>query len=1381
MKSSFKKLKAGLLCAAVLIGCTALLPASADISQSETSVTAQAVNTVVYDGDKMSTFSSRTPESVAKKYTDAYYAGASYVNSDSSTYYSTPASTESPYNQGVLSKDTLKCMQEMTNFYRWLVGNEPLVVECTQNDSLQCQALDRNFEFNHKISQSSKPEDMPDELWQKGYACQHNILAWGYTPLDSITGWMNEGYYLSSKKWDTLGHRYALISPDNLDVQFGYCGTIGIGKYNYYTKASSYQPFYAFPSPGYVPADCISPTYSAWSVDFDTSKIKVTDTSAVKVTVTNLSTKTSYECTSSNDKASVSSSSIAFVQPSEYDKSTYNYTDSFKVVITGLTDVATGNPAQVQYTVKFFDLKDHAQGRITSAGFDYKKVLFYNGYYTDTESLKKLGALLPTTVTVTNEFGNKVQVKAKGKWTLDEANKCWYNSVDPSAVPSKFVDTNGLLKKLTIGYESTDDSYDVYNTLSIYPSDTTCGNNVRFSIHRTLTTYRTTLLGLIAKDSSGNYYCKKSYDSLTSPEFDSEGSGTYHYYNIKATEADSGEYISLYYYSGGSWDTAYACNIPRTLTVSHNYELFSTKEPTCTEAGSKTYKCSGCGKKKTETIKATGHSWKSPTYTWSSDGKTCTAKRVCANDSAHVESESAAIASKVKTPATCAVKGTTTYTATFKNTAFKTQTKNVQDIALVAHTWGSWTTTKAATCSAKGTKTRTCSVCKKVATADIAINANAHSWQAPTYTWSSDGKNCTAKRVCAHDSAHVESESAVIASKVKTPATCAVKGTTTYTATFKNTAFKTQTKDVQDIALVAHTWGSWTTTKAATCSAKGTKTRTCSVCKKVATADIAINANAHSWQAPTYSWSSDGKTCTAKRVCANDSAHVESESAAIASKVKTPATCAVKGTTTYTATFKNTAFKTQTKDVQDIALVAHTWGSWTTTKAATCSAKGTKQRTCSVCKKVATADIAINANAHSWQSPTYSWSADGKNCTAKRVCAHDSAHVETESAAIASKVKTPATCAVKGTTTYTATFKNTAFKTQTKNVQDIALVAHTWGSWKKTGFDVSAGTRLESRSCKVCKKTENRSIENGVVRLAGKGRYETAVEISRASGTKGDTVVLAYSMNYADALAGVPLAHKLGAPILLNDTKTLDKATLAEIKRIGAKNVIILGGEGAISKEVENALAKEDLTTRRIAGSTRFSTATAIAEQLNSAPQEVFFVYGFNYADALSVSTVAAVKGAPIIYLSTSGELDHDTADYLAKIKGRVKNAYVIGGEGVISDDMMNKAAKALGLKSAARVAGKDRYLTCVEVNKAFAETLTGKAVCIATGLAFPDALAGGVFAAGKKAPLFLADNSLSSAQAEYLKSKDPDNIYVFGGTGAVPDSLVNTVAKACV
>lgn len=205
------------------------------------------------------------------------------------------------------------------------------------------------------------------------------------------------------------------------------------------------------------------------------------------------------------------------------------------------------------------------------------------------------------------------------------------------------------------------------------------------------------------------------------------------------------------------------------------------------------------------------------------------------------------------------------------------------------------------------------------------------------------------------------------------------------------------------------------------------------------------------------------------------------------------------------------------------------------------------------------------------------------------------------------------------------------------------------------------------------------------------------------------------------------------------------------------------------------------LTTERIAGKTRFGTATAVAEKLNDSPTEVFFVYGLNYADALSVSTVAALKNAPIIYLTKDGELNADTAAYLAKINGKVKNAYVIGGEGVISNAMMNKAVSALGLKSAKRIAGANRYSTCIEVNKAFASTLTGKVICAATGLNFPDALAGGVLAAKKAAPLLLTANILIDEQTAYLKSKKPNNIYTFGGTGVVSADIVDKITKAAV
>ena len=269
---------------------------------------------------------------------------------------------------------------------------------------------------------------------------------------------------------------------------------------------------------------------------------------------------------------------------------------------------------------------------------------------------------------------------------------------------------------------------------------------------------------------------------------------------------------------------------------------------TCTTDGKESDTvCSVCGVTLAtgKTITKTGHSYGTPTYAWSADGKTCTAKRVCTKNSSHVETEKATITNKVKTPATCMVKGTTTYTATFKNTAFKTQTKDIQDIAALGHKYGT-----------------------------------------PTYTWSKDGKTCVAKRVCANNGTHIETENGTITNKVKTPATCTVKGTRTYTATFKNTAFKTQAKDIQDIAALGHKYGT-----------------------------------------PTYTWSNDGKTCIAKRVCANEGTHIETENGTITNKVKTPATYTTKGTTTYTATFKNTAFKAQTKDIQNIPVLEKLTGS----------------------------------------------------------------------------------------------------------------------------------------------------------------------------------------------------------------------------------------------------------------------------------------------------------------------------------------------------------------------------------------------------------------------------------------------------------------------
>lgn len=361
------------------------------------------------------------------------------------------------------------------------------------------------------------------------------------------------------------------------------------------------------------------------------------------------------------------------------------------------------------------------------------------------------------------------------------------------------------------------------------------------------------------------------------------------------------------------------------------------------------------------------------------------------------------------------------------------------------------------------------------------------------------------------------------------------------------------------------------------------------------------------------------------------------------------------------------------------------------------------------------------------------------------------------------------------------------------SVETIAqyAIGYNWASPNPTKVDgFTIYCEKGSAAEKYAKANGFTYINADITRLAGKNRYVTAAATSLNSYPDGcDTVVLAYGLNYADALAGVPLANKLKAPILLTSTKTLDDNTLAEIKRLGAKNIKILGGDGVISQNIIDTLVANGISNskiERISGQTRYSTATAIADKLNENPEEVFFVCGNGFADALSVSTVAAIKKAPIIYLTKDGEINADTKAYLDKLKtkGCVKKAYVIGGTGVISDDMTKQAATALGVKSLTRLAGSDRYGTCLKVNSAFKSILSGTSLSVATGADFPDALAGGVLAAKNKSPMFLVNSksaklNLTDAQKAYLKEKAPKQYYIFGGNAAVPESHLSGIVSA--
>lgn len=577
-------------------------------------------DTIVYDADEMEPFKSRTLKEVADEYAKARYAGATYSNSDSSTWYQEPCSTSAPYAAGVLTQDTHTAMTAMTNFYRWLLGLNSLKNSSTHSDSLQVQALVRNFEFSHWVSDSSKPADMSDEMWNAGAPCRHNILARGYTPQGAITGWMNEGYSLRSQSWDTTGHRYALIEASLSDVQYGFSGGIAIGA-DVASGNTSDLPFSAFPAPGYMPSRLVSPSSSAWSVRINKNTLKIADSTKVTAVITNLNTGNSYECTKENGKLRVSGVEIDMVQPSDYSGS--RYTDSYRVQITGLQDAATGSEAQISYTTRFADITEEMPSYVTSVTADAREYVIYKTM-DNIESIKKVAAILPKQVWATAESGKKIRVSVKGEWEINEADKCFVNSADPSGLPENITDKNHLLDEVKVPYKISDDYYDSYNTLYISPQKVKEGENIELGVYRTnISTDTSQIYKLTAKE-DGTYSAVKKYDSSESPEFDKEASdasvysATHIYKKSGVTLDDAGEYISVYY-SSSSQSRIYVCRATKTLEVEHTHtwdEGKITKASTCTKKGTKTVTCTVCGKTRNQEVSVVAHkftTWKTTT------------------------------------------------------------------------------------------------------------------------------------------------------------------------------------------------------------------------------------------------------------------------------------------------------------------------------------------------------------------------------------------------------------------------------------------------------------------------------------------------------------------------------------------------------------------------------------------------------------------------------------------------------------------------------------------------------------------------------------------------------------------------------------------------
>ncbi|CAN5254016.1 hypothetical protein BH23ACT9_BH23ACT9_22630 [soil metagenome] len=282
-----------------------------------------------------------------------------------------------------------------------------------------------------------------------------------------------------------------------------------------------------------------------------------------------------------------------------------------------------------------------------------------------------------------------------------------------------------------------------------------------------------------------------------------------------------------------------------------------------------------------------------------------------------------------------------------------------------------------------------------------------------------------------------------------------------------------------------------------------------------------------------------------------------------------------------------------------------------------------------------------------------------------------------------------------------------------------------------------------------------------VRRLAGDDRIATAVAISRSGFADGSAtgVVLTRADDFADALAGTPLALAVGGPLLVTSSDSVPEVVITEIQRVMPEGgrVEVLGGEAALDPAVDAQLADAGYQVNRIAGEDRITTAIAVAGQLGD-PGTLLITTGFAFPDALAAGTAAAATGDGAVLLTGDGT-PHPAVDaYLAERTDAA--VFAVGGPA------------AAAYPDATPVVGGSREDTAIAVARTFiTDPVT---VGIARRDQFADALAGGAHIAAQGGPLLLTpSDALSPVVADYLCDGDGvDSAFLYGGVLALSDTV---------
>jgi len=223
--------------------------------------------------------------------------------------------------------------------------------------------------------------------------------------------------------------------------------------------------------------------------------------------------------------------------------------------------------------------------------------------------------------------------------------------------------------------------------------------------------------------------------------------------------------------------------------------------------------------------------------------------------------------------------------------------------------------------------------------------------------------------------------------------------------------------------------------------------------------------------------------------------------------------------------------------------------------------------------------------------------------------------------------------------------------------------------------------------------------------------------------------------------------------------------------RISHGAVTWVDERNADAMDIDNAdiygmfLEPKSMTT---AGATRYDTAVMNSRAFFPAGADtVVLATGANWPDALAASSLAGACESPILLVKGDSIPAAVTAEIL---RLGARNAYIVGGTGVVSAGV-EADVNALLTGDVVRLAGANRYATAQMVAAEAVDVLgsTETTAIVATGQAFPDAVAASALCAGLGYPLYLTSaDSIADTTIAAMKAAGVKDVYVLGGTGAV-------------